>query len=406
MRSQFFILFVFFATSCFAQKVISGTVLDKNGPLEGAAIYLNNSMLGTTSNKLGKFELPVKEGIYELIVSFLGYKKIVIPINTKNPLKPFRFILEEDESQLNEIVIKKTVYDKFWKRNLEVFKREFIGTSNLSKGCKILNEEVLSFYYDSIENKLEAIARKPLKIRHNDLGYDITYELETFVRTNSYITFLGFSRYKALKGSKRKKRQWKKNRLVAYNGSPVHFYKSLIHNNLTKEGFLVNQFKRVKNEERPSEEEIRKARLLVRKNRQIIVDLSKKHEQNYTALDSAWVTLRKAKLPRYKDYLYKTELKEEEILQALDGNYYFNFDNNLIVIYKNEKEESGYLHFNNFNKRTPKAQTSAIIPLRKNVQLDVSGVLFNPLEIFYEGYWSYEKFANLLPLDYVPNTEN
>ena len=42
-----------------------------------------------------------------------------------------------------------------------------------------------------------------------------------------------------------------------------------------------------------------------------------------------------------------------------------------------------------------------LIPLSKNIVLDKTGVLVQPLAVFYEGYWSYEKFGNSLPLDYV-----
>ena len=127
MKKILIISFLFLSITSFSQIVISGTVQDKNGPLEGAAVYLNNSMLGTTTNKNGKFELKVKDGIYELVISYLGYKKIIYPLNTKNTLKVFRFILEEEENELKEIFIKKTVYDKNWKENLSLFKKKNTG---------------------------------------------------------------------------------------------------------------------------------------------------------------------------------------------------------------------------------------------------------------------------------------
>ena len=75
------------------------------------------------------------------------------------------------------------------------------------------------------------------------------------------------------------------------------------------------------------------------------------------------------------------------------------------MIYTKEKEELGYTNRGMFSKkRAPlSVQTSSIIPFQKNSVLDKNGVLINPLDVFYEGYWSYEKFANSLPLDYNPN---
>ena len=55
-------------------------------------------------------------------------------------------------------------------------------------------------------------------------------------------------------------------------------------------------------------------------------------------------------------------------------------------------------HFS--KKRYPLSQTSSIIPLNKNIVIDKTGVLVNPLDIYFEGYWSYEKFGDSLPLDY------
>lgn len=410
MRSNFFILLLLFSvTSAIAQVTIEGTVYEKSGPLEGVAVYLNNTMLGTTSNADGEFSLDVKEGVYELIVSYLGYKKIVFNLNTSTYTKPLVFALEEEENQLDEIIIKKIVYDDKWKNNLAVFKDEFLGKTELRKDCEILNEKVLFFDFNAYENKLEAFARKPLQIRNKALGYIITYELESFVRNKNYITYLGYSRYQELKGSKRKRKKWAKNRLKAYHGSPVHFYKSVINNTFTEEGFIVNQFKRVANPDRPSDEAIRKARQLIRLNRNVhVIDLSNKNDKPMTAIDSAWATVNKARLPKFKDYLYKSKLKKEDIISTINNKHQLSFDDNLSIVYTKEKEEMGFILRNPFSKkRAAGPQTSTMIPLEKNIILDKTGVLINPLAVFYEGYWSYEKFANTLPLDYDPtNTKN
>ena len=382
---------------------IKGTVYYEKGPLENVAVYLNNTMLGTTTNADGEFSIPVKEGQYELIVSYLGYKKINYSLNTTTYTKPLVFALEENQNVLDEIIIKKTVYDDEWKYNLASFKKHFIGTTELSIDCKILNPEVLHFEYNAKENILTAFARKPLQLKHKNLGYLITYELESFVRNKNYITYLGYSRYQELKGGKRKQKRWKKNRLKAYNGSVTHFLKSLLNDTFTNEGFIVNQFKRVPNPERPSEDDIKKAREVVRLSKSLVIDFSRKENKALTTLDSAWVTIRKARLPKSRDYLYKSKLKKDDILTFKNHAYYLSFDNNLSIVYTKEKEEMAFITRNAFSKkRDPLYQTSSFIPLKKDIILDIRGVLVNPLEVFLEGYWSYEKFGNSLPLDYVP----
>lgn len=403
MRNIFFILSVLFTVSSFSQMEIKGTVYYEKGPLENVAVYLNNTMLGTTTNADGEFSIPVKEGQYELIVSYLGYKKINYSLNTTTYTKPLVFALEENQNVLDEIIIKKTVYDDEWKYNLASFKKHFIGTTELSIDCKILNPEVLHFEYNAKENILTAFARKPLQLKHKNLGYLITYELESFVRNKNYITYLGYSRYQELKGGKRKQKRWKKNRLKAYNGSVTHFLKSLLNDTFTNEGFIVNQFKRVPNPERPSEDDIKKAREVMRLNKSLVIDFSRKENKALTTLDSAWVTIKKARLPKSRDYLYKSKLKKDDILTFKNHAYYLSFDNNLSIVYTKEKEEMAFITRNAFSKkRDPLYQTSSFIPLKKDIILDIRGVLVNPLEVFLEGYWSYEKFGNSLPLDYVP----
>lgn len=402
MKTRFLLFSLFISLSVLAQKTIKGTVYDNNIPLENVAIYLNNTMLGTTTNVDGEFSLPVKDGQYELIVSFLGFKKINYSLNTSTYTKPLVFILEEDENVLDEIIIQKTVYDDEWKYNLSSFKREFIGLTELAKDCEILNPEVLHFEFNATENILTAFARKPLQIKHKSLGYLITFELEHFVINKNLVTYLGYSRYKEQKGSKRKQKRWKNNRLTAYNGSVIHFFKSVLNNTFEKEGFIVNQFKRVPNPERPSEKAIKKARELIRLSRSNI-NFSKQIDSPKTHLDSALVIVKKARSPKFKDYLYKTKLKKDDIITFKNLAFYLSFDDNLSIVYTKEKEELAYITRNAFSKiREPLPQTSSIITLNKNIVLDQNGTLLNPLDVFYEGYWSYEKFANSLPLDYEP----
>lgn len=402
MKNCFFFILFFIKISIFGQITINGIVKEKNGPLEGAAVYFNNTMLGTTTNSDGKFSIKVKEGQYELVVSYLGYQKIIYSLNTSTYKKSLVFKLEEEQNALDEVIITKTIYNDEWKYNLEVFKREFIGRTEIAKDCEILNTEVLHFNYDAKNNILIAIARKPLEIKHRSLGYKIIYELEDFTINKNMVSYLGYSRYENLKGSKRKQLKWKKNRLTTYYGSFTHFYQTLLKNTTYQEGFIIHQFKRVPNPERPSETAIQKAREFVRLSRNPI-DFSKKIEDPKTALDSSIVVLRKVNLPKFIDYLYKSNVPSDSIISLKQDVFYLDFENNLSIVYTKEKEEKGYILKNTFSKiREPLAQTSSIIALNIPTILDKNGFLISPLDVYYEGYWSYEKFANSLPLDFEP----
>ena len=303
MKYHFLFLFLFITATLFSQKItIRGTVYDGKSPFQEVAVYFNNTMIGATTKENGEFSIPVKEGNYQLIVSYLGYKTITYNLDTKTYIEPLVFALVEDENMLDEIIIGSTKYDADWKYNLSRFKQEFIGITALAKDCEILNPKVLHFDYEPKKRKLTAIARAPLQIKNKGLGYKITYDLKQFIIDGNQITYLGFSRYENLKGSKRKQQKWKENRLKAYNGSATHFYKTLLNKSTYKEGFIVNQFKRVLNPERPSEEEIKKARELVRLSNARI-NFTKKIGVPKNAINSALLVIRKVRLPKFKDYL-------------------------------------------------------------------------------------------------------
>lgn len=404
MKSSFFYILLFSSFFSVAQITISGTIYERNNTLEGAAVYLNNTMLGTTTNSNGTFSIKVKEGQYDLVISYLGYKKIIYPLNTATYKRAIVFVLEEDSNTLDEIIIKKTVCDDEWRYNLSLFKKEFIGITNLSKDCEILNPTVLHFNFEAKNDKLSAIAKAPLKIKHKGLGYQIIYELEEFTIHKNKVIYLGYSRYKKLKGSKRKQRKWQANREKAYQGSSLHFYQSLLKNTSYQDGFIIHQFKRIANPERPSEKEIKKASEIVTLNNTFI-NFSSKITKPKTQLDSALLILKKIKLPKFRDYLYKSKVPVNDIIRIKNGVSFLDFQNNISVVYTRELEEKGYILRNMFRKtRTPLPQTSSVIPLKSPSILDKNGILINPLSVFYEGYWSYEKFADSLPLDYVPLT--
>lgn len=197
-----------------------------------------------------------------------------------------------------------------------------------------------------------------------------------------------------------------KNRLKAYNGSQIHFYKSVLKNSSQKEGFVINQFVRKKNKDRPSQEKLANARKMLTKLN-VPINFLKKIDTPKNSIDSALITLKKGKLLKYIDYLYKSEIASSDIIHEENNQTYLQFDNNLRIVYLKEKEEKGYILRNPFSKpRKAFPQASNIIPLAEKFIIYSSGILANPLDILYEEYWSYEKFAHSLPLDYEPNNEN
>lgn len=407
MKKSFLLLFLITSSLSLAQKYVQGKVISYQGkPLEGASVYLNNTTVGTITKDDGSFSLIVYDGNYELIISHIGYKTRNENFNTQNYTSPLKFVMIPETNILDEVVLKPTIYDDEWRRNLEIFKNTFLGRTKLSKTCEILNPKVLHFETNKSNGELTAISRSPLRIKNKGLGYLIEFDLVDYILKNRKLTYLGYSKYQELPGGKSKQRHWKRNRLKAYNGSRMHFVRSLRKQTLRENGFLVHQFRRVKNTDRPSEDRIKAARELIRLNRSSI-NLTKKISNPKTALDSAVITIRKAQLPEYRDYLYKKGVPYNDIIEKKEGKVWLDFDDYLSIIYTKEKEEEGYLNFSSSGlsarKKVSKVQTSSITLLSENAILDPTGEIINPLDYFSEGYWAFESFADSLPLDYQPN---
>ena len=402
MKTIFSLLFFFSFVVCYAQVQISGEVIGENNiPLEGASIYLDNTTYGTTSDDEGKFTLKFRKGNYNLIVSYIGHQTISIQITIKDKLDYLTINLIPEVNVLDEVILKKIVYDKNWDRNFELFKTAFLGRTKLSKECKILNPKVLYFERSKDSATFIAEARSPLIIRHKGLGYLITYDMIKFSIKKGYrLEYLGYSNYKNLKGGRNKQKRWKKNRLKAFLGSRMHFVRSLRNKTLNEEGFVVHQFKRFINTERPSDKEITEASNLLREKR--IISFGIKIHNPTNAIDSAIVVLQKSKLSKFEDVVYKKDIPYKDLLTTSEGYILLRFLDFLSITYLNEAPEENYYSRDGSSRH---AQTSTMTMLSKYAILDASGKIINPLDVFYEGYWGFEQFADNLPVDYIPENK-
>jgi len=109
MKNFPFICLLFFVSISFAQQkyTISGVVKD-NLSLEtviGVNVYIAELSIGETTNEYGFYSLTLPEGNYNVTVSYLGYKTIVKTISLSTDMK-IDFLLEEDTTSLEEIVLK------------------------------------------------------------------------------------------------------------------------------------------------------------------------------------------------------------------------------------------------------------------------------------------------------------
>jgi len=235
-------LILFLGTTSYSQ-VIKGSILDaetkENIPF--AAVYFNGTLVGTTSDEDGAFELDITRFASKpLTIRAMGYEdRVLESIQTDESFKiyltPRLFEIEEVKVQTKNLAKKR-------KANLKLFKREFLGTSRNQEQCKILNEEDITFNYGSDNRIVKAFTRNPLRIYNGALGYEITYFLDKFEydKNNSRLSFTGdivFNEDLAIKQSTNE--SYTTRRKHAYLGSCMHFFRALWDNNLEMSGFRV-----------------------------------------------------------------------------------------------------------------------------------------------------------------------
>src|SRR3954453_21297460 len=177
------LLLGFASVSCFAQFTVSGKILDSASqePLSGASVFCQNTTIGTITNKQGEFSLSLKSGGYELIISYTGFQTRQIRINSSETEK-LEIRLSKEDKSMGEVVIKSSneVPDG-WQKYGSFFFENFIGSTPNAARCVLLNPEVLKFYFLKKSNKLRVLATEPLLISNQGLGYNLRYQLDSFV---------------------------------------------------------------------------------------------------------------------------------------------------------------------------------------------------------------------------------
>ncbi|MBA4055985.1 MAG: hypothetical protein C0490_14820, partial [Marivirga sp.] len=235
---KIFVLLLTTFTALAQTGSITGIVLDgqTQQPLPYASVYINFTTIGTYSNEKGAFVLSnLASGEYELIVSFIGHEpyrsKVTIANNNEVSLTVRLNLIA-----LNEVQISASK-DKEWEKQLEKFKKLFLGTGANARLCRIVNPWSLSFE-ESKTGTFTARATDVLQIENLSLGYRISYELKRFdVNRNDYVLsgYVRFQELEALDSVMTKK--WGVERNEAYRGSVQHLAKTIIDQRYKEEGY-------------------------------------------------------------------------------------------------------------------------------------------------------------------------
>ncbi len=365
----------------FAQTIIKGTILDAETdlPIPFASVYVNGSTIGKIADELGQVELTLPIGNYELVASFTGYQSLIYGVNSETKTLKITFKLVPLAMDLDEIVVD-SKRDKIWYDNLKIFEKYFLGETAFSKNCKILNSDRLIIDFDPSTSILKVRSNEPLKIENKALGYNIEYLLADFTydAREGRVSFMGYPFFREMPGNNRQVKRWEENRKDAYSGSFTHFLKTLIENkNLEDEGYVV--------------------RKVIRKE---VENPRKAGGINVSSQENQSVRITPTSRKRMQDQLIIDKLSSADFFIANNGEYALSYEDILQVQYNLQYEEQEYLLSTGQTSRKRAPRTTLLLLQGDSAIIDANGIPINPLDIFFEGYWGWEKTGNLLPLDY------
>jgi hypothetical protein len=334
---------------------VSGRIVDDStsGPLQNVDVFIANTTLGCGTDTDGRFEIrSVPAGSYQLVASRVGYSlnttQIVISGESK---RIFRIRLRPAAIRVGEMLV--TAPDPSeWRAQLRKFVGLLIGRTRNASNCRIVNPEVLDFQED--QGVFSATARGPLEIENDALGYHLRFYLTVFRMEREYLTYEGLPQYTQVKSSSPGDSvHWLQARERAYAGSLRHFLASLMKETLSKQGFTLFRMK-----------------------------------------DIADVSGRK---PVPDDSLFL-------ILSGTARHFVRSLQPNgiLEVEYSRESVEQGY---DLLRRDGTDSQVSWLVLNHPVVMINARGLIrdFFPTRVY--GYWSWERLADMLPLDFEPQEQ-
>ncbi|MBN2732983.1 MAG: carboxypeptidase-like regulatory domain-containing protein [Balneolaceae bacterium] len=338
------------------QATAGGTVINaKTGePLEGAHVYLSGTKIGTATAANGRYSLRnIPAGGHRVVVSMIGYTtQITDLIISPGANKEIDFELKPAVYELPEIYVGDL--DKKWKKNLDRFKRNFIGETAWADSVKIHNPEVLRFD-NNWWGRLTAEALAPLKIENRALGYYITYHLKEFEHNGTRTRWDGEPLFTEMTpDNSTQAAYWAKNRKTAFYGSLRHFLLALLADRVKEEGFVI-----------------------------------------YNLQEGAF---------RFTSG-NRSRISARQIIEDGDESFLYelNFFGRLEIIYTREAEHIEYVNWRQDEHRYPSNYQTSYLALNEHpVTVDNDGEFIQPYGATQYGYFAFSLLADATPREYRP----
>jgi len=367
----FLLCFLFIQDSFSQQFYIRGRVTDGETqlPLKGASVYINNTTQGTTTDDSGDFVLgPFQPGRYEVVASFVGYDALLYSAEIKTSGIRISFKIEKKEEVMREVLV---LSSELRKHYLDIFKKYVIGVSIAADHCQIKNIEEVQFASGETKDEVVAYTEKALVIENPELGYTIHFDLLEFhynkVTSGSY--FYGYTRFVDWGKDEKTKKKWTRKRKQAYEGSTVHFFRSVVNKQLTKEGFTVYQLSNMQKEKKDS------------------INIKANTSKTNPGMQIARTAIEDSMISLYSDSTYR--IYELRVHDGWRVFYEKSTDLKLEIMRKSI-----------LSGQPPKGTISGLRLREEPVLITERGIILTPIRLFYDGIWGYERLANMLPEDY------
>ncbi|WP_175621570.1 carboxypeptidase-like regulatory domain-containing protein [Chryseobacterium schmidteae] len=363
-------------------QTIKGTVVnDIDKPIANVNIYLDGTKTGTVSAADGSFSITSNNN-NSLVFQKDDYETFTV--KTSEVLNKKLKVVLIKAKEIEEVVIipfTETAYKNY----IKYFLDSFIGSDQ--SNVKIKNQRSLRFSYDKMNKILRVKAPQTLIIENKNLGYLIDYNLQDFVADfeNKTTTYMGTSFFKETKNTDKVKL----NRMNAYDGSSLHFLRSVYAGKTKDESFIVNQVTKFPNSKYPTEEEL-----------QHLKDFTKTFKPTKTIVipeDIQDIMTRKNNEPKYRVAVTKPNISEIDYTEKSDNRLFLDFKDILEV--KHDKYFYELKSKEIIKSKFPIKQMTHIHSNDDTYEIYSNGNNSNP-NLMYQGEFTKNKIEFLLPLDY------
>lgn len=227
-----------------AQSRLSGTVTDASTgvPLPSANVFIDGTLQGVATDRDGAFSLTdLDPGRYTVVTTMVGYKResrtVVLNPPAQADAPPVLDVaLTPQPIEMQGVTVEQSRTE--WLKRLERFQSSFFGNAPNADACSFINPEVLSFKEKG--GALIAWAEKPLRVRNDALGYELTFYLPRYRAEPNRRARYGPVEFDTLAADSDEQRaDWRAARLETYQGSYEHFIHALQADTWDEEGFDI-----------------------------------------------------------------------------------------------------------------------------------------------------------------------